>query len=112
MIGSARWRWSWWARQDSNLRPLGDQPAVYLGCNTPTDQARQGSTVYPGVPESTSKTDDNLTVDHDRRWLSTLHPDRSLGQRLLDTTVAYMVAAVWCVPTLVQARADRKAGAR
>lgn len=73
-------RWSEWARQDSNLRPLGDQPTVYSGCSNPTDLGTSGSNRLPQVHVSTPKSDDKPTVDH-----GFLRP---LGQRHTDQQAA------------------------
>jgi hypothetical protein len=103
---SALKRWSEWAQQDSNLRPLGDQRTVYTGCRNPTDQAIQGTAVYPRVPGCTSKTDDKVTVDHGRRVV------RSRRSRVIDALGVAALFPLFYVAALILDRQDRKAGVR
>lgn len=82
-----------WAQQGSNLRPLGEQPHVYGECNNHTDQADQGSGVYPDVPGGTEFTDNNRTADHDPPAVpvgsaDTTQPDPNLDQLRRDLTKA------------------------
>jgi len=96
MITNRRSRWSGWAQQDSNLRPLGEQRTMYPGCTNPTDLASSSDRMYQNVRGCTGLSDEKVTAD--------------LGRRITDLVVLAVLfpplyAAAWWMD-----RSDKRQG--
>lgn len=87
--------WSEWARQDSNLRPLGDQRRVAQGSIVRVgtlSPAPERSIVRAEVRRSRPKTDDKVTVDHARRSLAQALKTTFEWTAITVTAVLYITA--------------------